>query len=69
MKFLVSTVAGSDVGDKVRNVLSRLMSDDVMAMLNYRGRGSKNKKALVDFKLVISLIFGMCRQSSFAAYV
>lgn len=59
VRHLVSTVSGSGVADKVRNVLSRLMTDDIMASLNYRGRGTKSKRGLVDFKVVTSLIYGM----------
>ena len=59
VKLLVSTVNGSSVAEKVRNLLGRLLSDDLMISLNYHGRGLKNKKGLVDFKMVLSLIFGM----------
>lgn len=60
MKFLLATVAGSDVADKARNLMSRIVSDELMSMLNYCGRGKKTERGSVDHKLVTSLIFGRC---------
>lgn len=57
MVFL-STVPGRDVADKTRNVLKKLMTDEVQMLFNYEGRGQKNKRSIKEFPRILSAVYG-----------
>jgi hypothetical protein len=42
----LSTTAGSDLADKTRNILKKIMTDKMQMMFNYEGRGTKNNASL-----------------------
>lgn len=53
----LSTTAGSDLADKTRNILKKIMTDKMQMMFNYEGRGTKNNASLKKYPAILSVIY------------
>lgn len=55
----MSTTPGRDLAEKTRNILKKLMTDQLQMQFNYEGRGTKNKKSMKEFPAILSTVYRM----------
>jgi len=50
---------GTDLQQKTRNIMKKVLIDKMQMLFNYEGRGMKNKDSLKKFPALLSVVYRM----------